>query len=378
MISLAAYLINKNEPKTSEVSVRTSPPVRPVSDGDGDGGSGGSGNGSGSGNGDRAKQSSSNLGRTFVGGVGIVEPAGEAISVGSQLPGIVAEVRVNPGDDVEAGQTLFVLDDRTARANIAVAKVQLAAEEAKLQDLVGQVATQRARVDAASARVDLAEATLRDANRELKRAEELALSNAISATELDQNRLSVEVAQAQSREAAANYRQELANLQLISSDPDGPKILVQKIAIEQARAALEREQVVLAQHTIVAPRASRVLQVKVRAGEYVPAAVLATPVITLGVVKPLHVRVEIDEADITRFSGTAKAYASVRGRPDNRFPMTYVRTEPYVIPKKTLTGSVSERVDTRVLQVIYSLKPEALAAWPGQQIDVYIECSDGT
>ncbi len=367
MISLAAYLINKNEPKTSEVSVRTSPPVRPVIDGD---------VGSGNGNGDRAKQRSSDLGRTFVGGVGIVEPAGEAISVGSQLPGIVAEVRVNPGEDVETGQTLFVLDDRTARANIAVAKTQLAAEEAKLQDLMGQVATQRARVDAASARMDLAEATLRDANRELRRAEELALSNAISATELDQNRLSVEVAQAQSREAAANYRQELANLKLIASDPDGPKILVQKIAIEQAKAALEREQVVLAQHTIVAPRASRVLQVKVRAGEYVPAAVLATPVITLGVVKPLHVRVDIDEADITRFNGAARAYASVRGRPDSRFPMTYVRTEPYVIPKKTLTGSVSERVDTRVLQVIYSLKPEALAAWPGQQIDVYIECSD--
>jgi hypothetical protein len=50
-----------------------------------------------------------------------------------------------------------------------------------------------------------------------------------------------------------------------------------------------------------------------------------------------------------------------------------VRTEPLVIPKRNLTGTVAERVDTRVMQVIYSVSPQAIGATVGQQVDVYIE-----
>jgi hypothetical protein len=50
-----------------------------------------------------------------------------------------------------------------------------------------------------------------------------------------------------------------------------------------------------------------------------------------------------------------------------------VRFEPYVIPKKSLTGSPSERTDTRVLQAIYRLAPEAMPVYVGQQVDVFID-----
>jgi len=49
-----------------------------------------------------------------------------------------------------------------------------------------------------------------------------------------------------------------------------------------------------------------------------------------------------------------------------------VRFEPYVIPKKNLTGDNTERVDTRVLQVIYALERNA-PVYVGQQMDIYIE-----
>ena len=39
---------------------------------------------------------------------------------------------------------------------------------------------------------------------------------------------------------------------------------------------------------------------------------------------------------------------------DIHTPLHFVRFEPYVIPKESLTGDTTERVDTRVLQVIYS------------------------
>ncbi len=54
-------------------------------------------------------------------------------------------------------------------------------------------------------------------------------------------------------------------------------------------------------------------------------------------------------------------------------PLTFVRVEPLVVPKRSLSGGVSERVDTRVLELIYSVSPELLNATVGQQVDVFIE-----
>lgn len=69
----------------------------------------------------------------------------------------------------------------------------------------------------------------------------------------------------------------------------------------------------------------------------------------------------------------AAAYAAVRGRADGQVSLTFVRVEPLVVPKRSLSGGVSERVDTRVLEGIYSVSPTQLAATVGQQVDVFIE-----
>ena len=51
----------------------------------------------------------------------------------------------------------------------------------------------------------------------------------------------------------------------------------------------------------------------------------------------------------------------------------YERTEPYVIPKRSLTGDSIERVDTRVMQAVYSFDRGELPVYVGQQMDVFIE-----
>jgi hypothetical protein len=56
--------------------------------------------------------------------------------------------------------------------------------------------------------------------------------------------------------------------------------------------------------------------------------------------------------------------------------MRFVRFEPYVVPKKSLTGDSTERVDTRVLQVIYSFDRGSLPIYVGQQMDVFIDAPD--
>ncbi|HEX2711466.1 MAG TPA: hypothetical protein VHM88_04485, partial [Candidatus Acidoferrales bacterium] len=90
-------------------------------------------------------------------------------------------------------------------------------------------------------------------------------------------------------------------------------------------------------------------------------------------VLPLHVRVDVDEHDAGRVREGAPAVGSPRGNGSLKVPLQFVRFEPYVIPKKSLTGDSTERVDTRVLQVIYRVATENSSLFVGQQMDVYIE-----
>ena len=84
-------------------------------------------------------------------------------------------------------------------------------------------------------------------------------------------------------------------------------------------------------------------------------------------------RVDIDEYDIPRFITDAPARATLKGQPNDFFPLRFVRIEPYVVPKKSLTGDNTERVDTRVLQVIYAIDTGGKRLFVGQQLDVFID-----
>jgi HlyD family secretion protein len=95
--------------------------------------------------------------------------------------------------------------------------------------------------------------------------------------------------------------------------------------------------------------------------------------ILLGRAKPLYVRVDVDEHEAWRVQPEANAIAAVRGNAELKTPLRFVRFEPFVLPKKSLTGDSTERVDTRVLQVIYRLEREDLRLFVGQQMDVFIE-----
>jgi hypothetical protein len=91
--------------------------------------------------------------------------------------------------------------------------------------------------------------------------------------------------------------------------------------------------------------------------------------------KPLNLRVDVDEHEAWRVSPEAKAVANVRGNANLKALLCFVRFEPFVVPKKSLTGDSSERVDTRVLQVIYRVENDTLPLFVGQQMEVFIEAA---
>jgi len=143
--------------------------------------------------------------------------------------------------------------------------------------------------------------------------------------------------------------------------------------VAQAESAVKEAEAEIERRTIRAPVDATVLQVKVRAGEYATPAALATPLMVLGNIDTLVARVDVDENDAWRLAPDSPAVAAVRGNPSLKTQLKFLRVEPYVIPKRSLTGDSTERVDTRVLQVLYTFDPKSIPVRVGQQMDVFIE-----
>ncbi len=85
------------------------------------------------------------------------------------------------------------------------------------------------------------------------------------------------------------------------------------------------------------------------------------------------VRSDFDANAAWRFASTVEAEALRRGERELGTDLAWLRVEPDVAPNRSLTGDSTQRVDTRVLQVLYSFDPKLLHAYVGRQVDVFIE-----
>jgi HlyD family secretion protein len=88
----------------------------------------------------------------------------------------------------------------------------------------------------------------------------------------------------------------------------------------------------------------------------------------------LQVRCYVDEILIQRLPDPARMSASMSIRGTTiRIPLKFVRFQPNVTPKIELSSQRTERVDVRVLPVIFSFaKPQNVTLYPGQLVDIYI------
>lgn len=264
-----------------------------------------------------------------VGGLGIVEASTENIAIGAPVSGLVLEVPVTVGGRVVAGEPLFRIDDRVESARLVV---------------------ERAAVEAAEANVAALRAALGDLENQWRIVEGIDDGRAVSTGERDRRRFAFEAGRARLAQGEAD--------------------------LETARAQVAASEVDVARHVVRAPVDGTLLQVKVRAGEYAQAALLDQPLMLLGATDPLHVRVDVDEQNAWRVTPDAPAVARIRGNATLEVPLEFVRFEPYVVPKRSLTGDPSERVDTRVLQVVYRAADAAQPMFVGQQVDVFISARE--
>lgn len=264
-----------------------------------------------------------------ISAAGILEALSENVAIGVPQPGLVTAVKAKVNDAVKTGDVLFLLDDR---------------------DLQAQEISTKGKLEVARANIAVNDADLAKVESRFTRFSSVTDERAVSRDELEN--LKRDVAVAKARVAAAR-----AEFAAIEGDLQSLALLIGRL-------------------TVRAPRDGTVIQVNIRAGEYAATAP-KMPAMIIGETGRLQVRADVDEQNATRIRPGQKARASLKGDPSVIFPLEFVRVEPYIIPKVSLTGAGTERVDTRVLQVIFSLeRPENPPIYVGQQVDVFIEAAE--
>lgn len=265
-----------------------------------------------------------------IGARGIVEAVNENVVVAPILPGLIMDIYVKVGDRVKKGDPLFRQDTRDAEAKISAQQAQVALLEAQVKE---------------------AEVKIEDKKDDLSRADRLLAQRVIS--EDVQKRKYFDLQAAESALGSAR-----ANLLL-------------------ARAQLTQADVNLDLLTVRAPRDGEILRQNMHEGEY--AGVSPTdpnaPSLLLGETDQLQLRADVDEDSASRVIAGAPAVAYIKGMRSNPIPLRFVRIEPYITVKKSLTGDSTERVDTRVLQVIYQFDKTKVPVYVGQQMDAFIDGS---
>ncbi|WP_422003223.1 efflux RND transporter periplasmic adaptor subunit [Reyranella sp.] len=262
----------------------------------------------------------------YIAGAGLIEAADRNIEVATAVSGVVAEVYVKVGQQVAEGTPLFRIEGDDAAAEVRVKETAVAVYEAKIPE---------------------AEAALQDYRQQLQNIERITDRRAVSAEEIGKRQANVAIYASKLKQARAD--------------------------LDNARAQLEAAKVAVERRIVRSPISGQVLQLHIRKGEYLSAAAASDPPVLVGNTEKLAVRVDIDENDAWRFKAGARARVSLRGNRDLSTDLAFAYVEPYVRPKTSLTGASTERVDTRVLQVLYTFDRTALPAYIGQQVDVFIE-----
>jgi len=320
-------------------------------------------------------------GNPFPSGIyaeGIVEsdqPSGENINIYPEVPGTVKTIFVTEGQEVRKSAPLLSIDDSVQRATVEQQHSQWQAALTLLDELRAQ--PRKENLDVAKAQVDAAQASLKTAQDEfLKQQNAYDLNpKSISKDALDSAANAAAVARANLEVAQRQYA-------LVKAGAWVYDIANQEKQANALEKAYLSSSALLAKYTLVAPRDGIVMAVNVTPGSFVSTQGAydqytegAAPVLALGSPPAwLNVRCYVDEILVPRIPppGSIKAQMSVRGS-NVKIAMQYVRVQPFVSPKIELADQKAERVDVRVLPVIFRVKkPAGMNLYPGELVDVYI------
>ena len=293
---------------------------------------------------------------------GRVEAASEEVRVSSELSGRLKAVNVEEGDRVRRGQVLAEIQNDEYQARVREAEAELAERDAELRRTVNGARTQE-RSEAAAA-MQAAEAVLNNAKREAERRRGLADRNMISREEADRFERARQVAQAQYEEAAQHFS-------LVDADAREEDRARSEAAVATAKAQLAEARAYLEKSYIRAPIGGVILRKLRHSGESVSTQ-FDSPVVTMADDAVLRVRLDVDEADVSKLKVGERAYLTAEAYGDHKFWGTVIRVGGILGRKSIRTDEPSEHVDTKILETLVELDGGQRLPL-GLRVDAFVE-----
>lgn len=309
---------------------------------------------------------------------GIVESYqanGQNISLYPEVSGVVVRMFVAEGQAVTQGTPLLQIDDTIQKATVDQQKSQAEAARAMLDEL--RAMPRRETLEVADAQLKLARASLKNAEDQFEKQKQSydIAPESVSKDAYDNAQNARNVAKANLDVLTRQYELTKA----------GAWVYDVRNQAKQAEALMNgyaASSALLAKFTIKAPADGVVMSIAATVGSYVsPQGAYDSytqgfdPVIVMGTAKgTLAVRCYVDEILISRLPSAEKLQAQmfVRGT-STMVPLEFVRVQPYVSPKIQLSNQRQEKVDLRVLPIIFRFQPPPnVKVYPGELVDVYL------
>lgn len=302
--------------------------------------------------------------RHYISAIGIVEASSGNINIGSPLNRIVENVEVKVGEKIKTGQVLFRLESRDLMAELHAKTIAYENAVANLQKL--EALPRREDVIAQAALLKNAEIARSQAKSQYERVVGLQNSGSMSEEAVMQRQFAYQ-------EAEAKYQKAEADFEKIKAGTWIPDLEIARLHVEEAEADKKRIQTEIERTIITSPIEATVLQIKIHKGEFPPLDPTRSPSMIIGNMDILNLRVNINQFDAPYYRPSSPAVAFLQGNADLNFPLHFVRVEPILVTKQNITNEITEKIDTRVLQAIYSFKEGENRLFVGQQMDVFIE-----
>lgn len=301
---------------------------------------------------------------SYISGVGVVEPSSGNILIGTPLNRIVEKVYVTVGNKVKKGDPLFQLENRDLKADLLVKEMAHKSARAKLQKL--EALPHPDDLSTAEAALKRAEAEWEQAKKQDEMVQNLTDPRAVSQEEKDRRKFNAQQAQERYREAQSRFEK-------VKSGSWKPDLEIAHYEAMYAKANVEAIKTDIQRTVIRSPIDGTVLQVNIHPGEFSVSGNTRTPMMIIGATDEMFLRVSINQLEVPYFNAKAPAVAFLQGDASLKFPLEFVRVEPFLVAKEDLTNEINEKVDTHIFQIIYRIQKKDSHIFAGARMDVFIE-----
>ena len=291
----------------------------------------------------------------FVQGNGRIEAT--EVDVAAKTAGRVAEILVNEGNFVKAGDVIARMDTRSIEAQLAQAKAQVANARSARQTALAQVAQRKADAAMAEAVLTQRHTELEVAKRTSARSKALLADRATSAQQADEDA-------ARASNAAANVA--VAQAQITASKAAIGATLAQveqtEAGIDAANAVVARLQTELEDGVLKAPRAGRVQYRVVQPGEVVGGGGKVVSLVDIG---DVYMTFFLPEMAAGRVALGSEVRIVLDAARQFVIPaqVSYVASVAQFTPKTVETQSERQKM---VFRVKARIDPELLKKYPEQ------------